>query len=522
MAFVTRSAATLAVVALLVGACAGEGGAPQPRARAAPPPATASSTSSTSTTTTTSTTVPTTTATRPPEHHGALAWSKCGNLQCATLTVPLDYTNPAGPTIGLALARQPARSPATRIGSLVFNPGGPGNSGVDGLPGELRALTPTLRARFDIVSFDPRGVGRSQPVRCRPAGAAPAPGEGPPLDPAPTTDAGRQALVEGYRAYAAACAEHSGDFLGHVGTDSTAEDLERIRVALGDERLTFIGHSAGTFLGAIYAERYPHRVRALVLDGAVDPSLSLDQRVLAQAAGFERALSDFFAWCAATPSCPWRPGPDPRGAFLALMDRVRQQPLPAPGDQVVGVDKLVNGTMGRLTSRSRWPSLGEALAAADRGDGGPLAKLASGYKHSGATNAADARMAITCLDHPAPRDPEAYPSLAESARAQTPVFGPVFMWSVLSCGVWPVPATLEPRPVQAPGSPPILVIGTTGDPTTPQAWAEALAGQLEQGVLVLRQGAEHVAYYYSPCVRAIVDAYVVDGRAPADGTMCAR
>jgi hypothetical protein len=202
------------------------------------------------------------------------------------------------------------------------------------------------------------------------------------------------------------------------------------------------------------------------------------------------------------------------------MDRIRQQPLKASGGRIVGVDTFVSGTMSRLTARSKWPSLGDALAAAERGDGSPLATLASNYQNAGASNAADARQSILCLDHPAPRELSAYPSLAEASKAQAPVFGPVFTWAALSCGVWPVPSTLEPRPTRAVGSPPILVVGTTGDPATPQAWARSLAGQFEHGVLVLRQGAEHVAYYYSACVRRLVDAYVVDGRPPASGTIC--
>ena len=186
-------------------------------------------------------------------------------------------------------------------------------------------------------------------------------------------------------------------------------------------------------------------------------------------------------------------------------------------NRIVGVDTFVSGVMSRLTARSKWPSLGDALAAAERGDGSPLATLASNYQNAGATNAADARQSILCLDHPAPRELSAYPTLAEAAKAQAPVFGPVFTWAALSCGMWAVPSTLEPKPTRAAGAPPILVVGTTGDPATPQVWAEALAGQLERGVLLLRQGAEHVAYYYSACVRRLVDAYIVDGRPPASG-----
>ncbi|HZQ77668.1 MAG TPA: alpha/beta hydrolase [Acidimicrobiia bacterium] len=525
----------IVLIAALLAATACSSGSGHPTAAAggqsaAPAPATTPSSTSSSTTAPPTTAPPTTAAPPPATASGALRWAACGSLQCASLAVPVDYANPTGPTLTLALARKPARTPAARIGSLLINPGGPGDSGVDDLPAELRSLTPTLQNRFDIVSWDPRGVERSAPVHCSdPKAAAGGAGSSaggadsaPPLDPAPTTAAGQKALTDAYRAAGQACLQWSGDLLRHVGTDATVEDLERIRLALGEDTLTFIGHSAGTLLGAVYADRYPQRVRAFVLDGPIDPSLTLDQMTLAQAVGFESALRSFFAWCDGTATCPWRPpDPDRTAAFTDLMDRIRQKPLTASGNRTVGVDTFVSGVMSRLTARGNWPSLGTALVSAERGDGSPLATLANNYQNAGASNAADARQAILCLDHPAPRDPGAYPALAEASKAQAPVFGPVFTWAALSCGVWPVPSTLAPKAVRAAGSPPILVVGTTGDPATPEVWAKALAGQFEHGVLVLRQGAEHVAYYYSACVRAIVDRYVVDGVAPASGTMCA-
>ena len=485
----------------------------------------------------TTTSAPTTTTAAPPSttakpappapSPGGLPWKACGSLQCASLAVPRDYADPAGPQLTLALARKPARTPAGRIGSLLINPGGPGDSGVSDLPAELRSLTVTLQNRFDIVSWDPRGIQRSAPVHCSDPNAKPGSGSGggtsgSTIDPAPTRPEDQQTLADAYKAAGEECLRWSGDLLRHVGTDSTAEDLEHIRVALGEDKLTFIGHSAGTLLGAVYADRYPQRVRAFVLDGPIDPRLSLDQMTLAQAKGFEAALRSFFVYCDKNTTCAWRPAnPDRTQAFLALMDRIRQAPLKASGDRIVGVDTFVSGVMSRLTARSKWPSLGDALAAAERGDGSPLATLASNYQNAGASNAADARQSILCLDHPAPRELSAYPGLAEASKAQAPVFGPVFTWAALSCGMWPVPSTLEAKPARAAGAPPIMVVGTTGDPATPQAWAEALAGQLEHGVLVLRQGAEHVAYYYSACVRRLVDAYLVDGRPPASGTTCA-
>ena len=528
-----RPARLLIAAALLVGAACSSGkgkvaeGAQAPTTTTAAPTTTATEATTTTAAPTTTTAAPAPAAAVTTPSPGGLRWSACGTLQCATLAVPRRYADPGGPTLNLALVRRPARTPAARLGSLLINPGGPGDSGVDDLPGELRSLTATLQNRFDIVSWDPRGVERSAPVHCSDPNAKPAPssggdGGGSVLDPAPTDEAGKKALADAYRAGGQECLKWSGDLLGDVGTDATVEDLERIRLALGEDKLTFIGHSAGTLLGAVYADRYPQRVRAFVLDGPIDPSLTLDQMTRAQAVGFEGALHSFFAWCDATATCHWRPAnPDRTAAFTALIDRVRQQPLQASGNRIVGVDTFVSGTMSRLTARSRWPSLGDALAAAERGDGSPLATLATNYQNAGASNAADARQSILCLDHPAPRNPDDYPALAEASKAEAPVFGPVFTWAALSCGVWPVPSTLTPKPTRATGSPPILVVGTTGDPATPQGWARSLAGQFEHGVLVLRQGAEHVAYYYSACVRGIVDRYVVDGRLPASGTVCA-
>ena len=535
----SRLTRLLVVAALLAGAACSGDGKKQERAAvqttttttAPTTTTTAAPTTTTAAATTTSATPPATTATKPAPappvtSPGGLSWRACGALQCASLAVPRDYADPSGPTLTLALARKPARTPAARIGSLLINPGGPGNSGVSDLPAELRSLTPTLQNRFDIVSWDPRGVQRSAPVHCSDPNAKASGGgggtSGSTIDPAPTRPEDQQTLADAYRAVGEACLRWSGDLLRHVGTNSTVEDLERIRIALGETQLTFIGHSAGTLLGAVYADRYPQRVRAFVLDGPIDPSLTLDQMTLAQAKGFEAALRSFFAWCDKTTTCKWRPAnPDRTQALIGLMDRIRQQPLKASGGRIVGVDTFVSGVMSRLTARSKWPSLGDALAAAERGDGSPLATLASNYQNAGATNAADARRSILCLDHPAPRELSAYPPLAEASKMQAPVFGPVFTWAALSCGMWSVPSTLEAKPTRAPGAPPILVVGTTGDPATPQAWAEALAGQLERGVLVLRQGAEHIAYYYSACVRRLVDAYIIDGRPPASGTTCA-
>ncbi|HZU79127.1 MAG TPA: alpha/beta fold hydrolase, partial [Acidimicrobiales bacterium] len=264
-----------------------------------------------------------------------IAWAPCQRgLQCGSVTVPLDYADPASPTIAIAVARHPAEDPAARIGSIVINPGGPGGSGIDDLPSELSVLTAGLLQRFDIVSFDPRGVDRSAPVTCGETGGPAT--QGPLPDPDPPTAAGQQAVVQNDQSYAAQCAAASGLVLPFVGTVDTARDLDRIRQALGDSKLTYIGHSYGTLLGLTYADLFPTHVRAMVLDGVIDPSISAEQMVEDQAAGFESVLDDFFSWCASSSSCPWRPSGDPTVTLLGLIDQSRQTPLPAGGGRSAG------------------------------------------------------------------------------------------------------------------------------------------------------------------------------------------
>ena len=467
---------------------------------------------------------PTTTTLPPQPPVTPVAWAPCGGtLQCGTVAVPLDYADPGAATIEIAVARQPALDPAQRIGSLVINPGGPGDSGIDDLKNELAVLTPGLLDRFDIVSFDPRGVQRSSPVLCEaPSTSTPAAptGQTELPDPAPTTAAGVAALVAGDRSYAAECQKVSGSILPYVGTVDTARDLDRIRQALGDAQLTFIGHSYGTLLGATYAELYPTHVRAMVLDGAVDPAEDTDQMAIDQAESFEANLDAFFAWCAATSTCPWRPAGDPTAALLALIDRSRATPLPVSGGQGAGPGELYFAVIAGLGASSDWPTLGDALAQAAAGDGTAVAAMSDRYSAGGSSNAGDAEHAIDCLDHPVLPDPSAFPALAAQAAVRAPVFGPLLVWTWVGCAVWPVPADRTPAPTPAAGSPPILVTGTLHDPVTPYRWAVSLAGELSRGVLVTWAGQSHVAYYYSPCIRALDQAYLIDGTLPAAGTVC--
>jgi pimeloyl-ACP methyl ester carboxylesterase len=450
-----------------------------------------------------------------------LSWSPClGDLQCATLVVPLDYADPRGPTITIAVARHPADVPSARIGSLVIDPGGPGVSGVDDLANELRALSPGLLDDFDIVSFDPRGVERSAPVTCGETSGSP-PTTLP--DPVPTTPGQVASTVAGLKQYAEACEKNSAIVLPHVGSVDAARDMEELRQAVGDAGLTYMGQSYGTLLGLTYASMFPTHVRAMVLDSVVDPALTFNQYTLGQAHGFESMLDAFFTWCvgASAAACPWRPTGDATQALLAQIATSATAPAAAGAGRVAGAGELYDALLDGLYARSDWPQLGEALAAEAAGNGGPVVAMSDHYNANGSSNGSDAGVAIDCLDHPTSRDPAAYSYLAAVAKASAPVFGPLLAWGQASCAVWPAPPTRVVGPVAASGAPPILVVGTTDDPATPYAWAVNVAHELSRGVLLTREGRDHVAYFYSACVRSDVQVYLLDGVTPPLGATCA-
>ncbi len=414
------------------------------------------------------------------------------------------------------------RATGHKIGSLLFNPGGPGESGVDYLPYVVAAMPAALLSRFDIVGFDPPGVARTAPITCLDnAGLA----QYFQVDPAPSTPAGFDALLAAARTLAAGCEARSGAELPYVSTADAARDMDVLRAALGDSKLTYLGFSYGSLLGATYADLFPTQVRAMVLDGVLDPALPSIAEANEQASSLEDQLQQFFAWCASQSSCPWKPAGSPMAAFESLLSEVRASPLPArQTSRRLGPAQFLYGAASALYSTSSWIDLAQSLQAASHGDGAGFLELFDSYTHRGAdgsySNLLEAEPAVNCLDTPAP-SLAAIESDAPAAAAAAPVFGLLTLYGLAGCIGWPVPATGRVAPIRAAGSPPIVVVGSTGDPITPYRWAQSLATELEHGVLLTRVGDGHTAYQYSSCIRGDVDQYLISLAVPPPGTRCA-
>lgn len=457
-----------------------------------------------------------------------LDWQSCDEyFQCARLLVPFDYARPAWRRFSLPVIKLPAADPARRVGALVINPGGPGGSGVQYALGARGEFTRAVLSRFDIVGFDPRGVGGSMPaLRCM---------SGPQLDKylatddAPASTAQFAALVSESQLYAGQCARNATDLLPYVGTANAARDMDILRAALGESALTYLGKSYGTVLGASYAQQFPHRVRALVLDGAVDPALSGVQGDVAQAVGFESAFGQFAAWCVTQSGCPF--GRNPASAVpkvAGLLAQANRQPLTnllADGQPANGA-MLLTGIAAALYLRQEWPILQSGLTEAFHGDGTVLVELANNLMERSPngtySNLSDVEISVDCVDRPWPRSLGTWQAAASAASKAAPLFGAPLVWGSLPCAYWPVasaPVTLRGG---ASGAPPILVVGDLHDPATPYPWAQALAKGLASGVLLGWNGEGHTSYMQgSSCVDGYVDAYLINGKVPASGTVCA-
>ncbi len=517
-----RRLALTCAIALVVGACSP---APSPTASgAAPSPAPSDPVGPTAGPTDSGQPGSTSPPTQPPVTPAR--WADCGKgFQCASILAPRDYADPGGPSVRLALVRLPASDRTERIGSLVVNPGGPGASGIDFVrEGAETTFSKEIRSRFDIVGFDPRGVNASSPVRC-----VDDLDHFLALDAMPDDAAELATLVNGAKEFTAGCERRNADLLPFLGTENVARDLDRIRQAIGDEKLTYVGFSYGTLIGAMYADRFPDRVRALVLDGALDPTLDLVGFRSGQAVGFEKAFDRFLAWCAGDRSCLFHGGGKPGPAFDALMRRIEKEPLRAiraRDRRRVGPTYAWSAVAGALYVREAWPALAGALALAELGDGSLFLLLADPYNgrrpHGGYSNLIDANTAVVCLDFPGPRAVEPYEKLATTLARMAPRFGSLLAYTDVDCAFWPVAPDRVPAPITAPGAPPVVVVGTTGDPATPYDWAVALADQLDSGVLVTFKGEGHTAYAQSTCVDKAVNAYLLKLAVPKDGLICAR
>ncbi len=451
-----------------------------------------------------------------------IAWEGCGDNDCGELEVPLDYANPAGETIRLALLRVPAGGQA--IASMVVNPGGPGAPGTSYAEAAGRVFREPLLQHFDIVGFDPRGTGDSSPVDCLSDEVL---DDFLASDPDPDTPAEKKEFIEWSDRLADGCAERSGALASHVSTEEAARDIDVLRSALGDAQLTYFGASYGTKLGATYADLFPERAGRLVLDGAVDVSLPSRELSLGQAEGFETALRAYVQNCIdVSRSCFLGETVDQGlGRISAFLDQVDAEPLSTNTNRDLEVGNAFYGIVVPLYSRDSWSFLSTALQQAFGGDGSVLLQLSDLYSSRGANgytdNSAEAIYAINCLDDPYAIDASEVPAQIPAFEKASPTFGEVFAWGLTGCGGFDYPEPPPSPAVLAEGAAPIVVIGTTRDPATPYAWSVALAEQLDSGVLISRDGDGHTGYNSgNECVDLAVEDYLVAGVVPDDGLTC--
>ena len=514
-----RTAATLlAAAALLVSACssggtASTGGTAADAVLAALPRSTPSALS--------------------PYYGQKLSWRTCGTagFECATMKAPLDYARPDAGDVRLAVARKKATGKGKPLGSLLVNPGGPGGSAIGYLQQYAGVGYPAeVRARYDMVAVDPRGVARSEPVECL---------DGRQMDTYTQTDTTPDSpeetteLVDAYQKFAESCGKHSAELLRHVSTVEAARDMDILRAVLGDSKLTYVGASYGTFLGATYAGLFPDRVGRLVLDGAMDPSLSSRRLNLDQTAGFETAFQSFAKDCVQQPDCPLgRKGTTPAQVgdnLRAFFKELDAQPIPT-GDadgRKLGEALATTGVIAAMYDQGTWAQLREALTSAMKEkDGAGLLVLSDSYYERDAkgryTNLMSANAAVNCLDLPgAFAGPEQVEKALPSFEKASPVFGRGLAWASLNCAYWPVQPTGAPHRIKAKGTAPIVVVGTTRDPATPYRWAQSLSRQLTSARLLTYEGDGHTAFGRgSTCIDSTIDAYLLRGTPPTKGKRC--
>lgn len=441
-----------------------------------------------------------------------LRWEPCGGrLQCGSLDVPIDPADPTGATVSLSLARLPATDPDARIGTLITNPGGPGGSGVDFL-GNDGIFNDEINRRFDIVSWDPRGVGGTAPLQC---------GSGfsdtfLATDLAPRDAAGRANLEESLAANVEDCVQGNALLLAHIGTDAAVADLEAIRQALGGDPITYVGFSYGTLIGLRYAEQYPDALRAMALDGVVRPDANLGDRLVTQAASLDRSLAEVLNACG--PDCPI--DGDPVQAYRDLAESVRTEPLHS-GDAEVGFNAVGMAGIAVTYYEEYREAFYEAIAQGQRGDGMLFEMFAQEFVEDFELGP---NFAVDCIDVPHPATSAEVEALANQAADAATVLpelsGAYVRVFAIPCLSWPVPASTSVEPITAAGAPPTLVVGNTGDPVTPFESAESVATNLADGHLLTYLGSGHTTYRKDSCADASIDSYLLELIVPAESTVC--
>ena len=456
-------------------------------------------------------------------------WLPCGSgMQCSDIWAPLDWGDPGGEKITLRLTKHEA-SDAEPLGTLFLNPGGPGASGVEYLSGGVEfAVQEDVLQKYDVIGWDPRGVGRSTPVECLDAKG---------MDDYLFGDDETEDLEQGSpewvsaaeaetREFGEACLERTGDLLGHVDTLSTVRDLDMLRAIVGDEKLNYLGYSYGTKIGAMYAGEFPERVGRLVLDGAMDPTSTQGDVVWYQTQGFELALKAYVTDCLKGEDCPFTGSVDEAmGEISEQLTQVENHPLRGSDGRPLTVGTMLTAIITPLYSESRWDYLDQLFTSVADGNADIALALADLYydRENGRylTNSTEAFSAINCLDYPAPElDMEQARASADELAKIAPTIGRYQGYGEIGCYGWPIESHSQAAPITAAGADPILVLGTTGDPATPYSWAVSLADQLESGVLVTRVGEGHTAYGENDCINDVVDDYLLTGAVPASDPRC--
>ena len=461
-------------------------------------------------------------------------------FSCAVITVPLDYANPKGETISIAVKKRAATGGHAQ-GALFINPGGPGDSGVSFAERAGNAFSPDLLSAYDIIGFDPRGVGSSTAITCSSDDDSSSSPAEPSATGTPsagsTLSAGTASGGESYEEWAEStrqsfqelskqCGSNTepAALLDHVDTVSAARDLDILRALAGQEKLNYLGFSYGTYLASVYAETFPGNTGRIVLDGAIDPSLSLAEQGLGQAKGFEQALRTYVDYCQSSSGCPLSGGTDAGVQQIRdLITSANSTPL-ATGDPkrtVTGADIVTALSEYLYTTEQNWPPLTKALDQAINHRDGSAFAASEEQDSSSKDDGGGAFQAITCLDYPVEGDTTTWAAQYEQAKREAPIFADSAVGMDLVCSVWGHNGTRKPTQIHARGAAPILVVGTTGDPATPYAWSKSLAEQLDSGQLLTWEGNGHTAYGGdASCVNDAVDAYLISGTMPKKGLTC--